>query len=198
MRTAQDHPGVRKLRRAFVVAVVGLAAAILPGGSADAAAGTGPAAWPTSHHHDGGHVVRLTPGTARPAVARPAAAPAGTLLAGLTSQRWPSFFRFAKNGETLKLASIGLDMTCTSGSEFGITDAMGPLAVKGHRFGGAWSQSPTAASGGMFSATGIMRGTFDRRHGTVSGTWDVHFTLVQTGGTTDTCDSGLVRFSARS
>ena len=52
------------------------------------------------------------------------AAPIGptTVLAGLSSQGYPSFFEISGNGRTLKLGAMAVGMTCASGDEFVFTD----------------------------------------------------------------------------
>ncbi len=57
-------------------------------------------------------------GAARIAPARDASAAPGIVLAGLTSQQYPVFFKISDDGRTLTAGAIALNMTCTSGVQF--------------------------------------------------------------------------------
>ena len=65
---------------------------------------------------------------ALPAVAVASDAPAtpSIVLAGFTSQQYPTFFKIAAAGRSVTLGAVALEMTCTSGAQFVLQDGFGP------------------------------------------------------------------------
>lgn len=127
------------------------------------------------------------------------AAPVGpaTVLAGLSSQRYPTFFEISNNGRMLKLGAIALDMTCTSGDEFVIEDQDVRIQItRGGKLRADFAQAPTALSGGgTIGGTDSLNATLNRQHTLLTGTWELQQTYISPAGQTDQCDSGLVRFT---
>lgn len=55
------------------------------------------------------------------------------ILGGLTSQRWPAVFFITNNETRIRLAAIGLVMSCTSGDSIVINAAMANLRITPQR-----------------------------------------------------------------
>jgi hypothetical protein len=122
----------------------------------------------------------------------------GVVLAGFTSQQYPTFFKISGDGRTLTVGAIALQMTCTSGAQFVLEDAFGPVLIgpNGHLRAGI-SIPPTAGSGGAtFSGTDSLTARLGRRRTHVSGTWHLKVNYSYANGMSDACDSGPVRFTA--
>ncbi len=168
------------LRVAFAVSVA-IAAHALNGGSAQAA------------------MIHLQPaGSARMAAAADAAPTSGIVLAGFTSQQYPTFFKVSKDARTLMVGAIALEMTCTSGTQFVLEDAFGRIRISPNgRLRAATAVPPTAGSSGVtYSGTDSLTAKLSRRHTVLSGTWQLKVNYSFTNGMSDQCDSGPVRFAA--
>ncbi|MBV8221652.1 MAG: hypothetical protein JO325_24570, partial [Solirubrobacterales bacterium] len=103
------------------------------------------------------------------------AAPVGpeTVLAGLTTQGFPSFFEVSGNGRTLKVGAIAIGMTCASGDEFVFTDrdVRVPIARSG-KLRADFAQAPTPASGGgTVGGTDSLNATLNPQRTELIGTW---------------------------
>ena len=128
------------------------------------------------------------------------AAPSGrqTVLAGLTSQGFPSYFRISPNGRTVEAgrdraeherarpAPSSCSRTRTSGSR---SRAAASCARTSRR-------PPTPVSGGgTYSGTDSLSAKLNRQRTQLTGTWRLQLTYISPTGQTDQCDSGLVRFT---
>lgn len=168
------------IRTGLAVAVV-IGAHVLNGGRADAA------------------TIDPRPfGTAAVAAAHDASAAPGIVLAGLTSQQYPVFFKISANARTLTFGSIAISVNCTSGDQFVLADAFVRVSIKPNgRLHATFSQPPTAASGGVtYSGTDSLTAHLGRKHSQLSGTWQLRVNYSFTNGMSDECDSGPVRFIA--
>ncbi len=168
------------IRTGLAVAVV-IGAHVLNGGQADAA------------------TIDARPfGPARIAMARDASAASGIVLAGITSQQYPVFFKISANARTLTFGSIAISVNCTSGDQFVLPDAFARVSIKPNgRLHATFSQPPTAASGGVtYSGTDSLTAHLARKHSQLSGTWQLRVNYSFTNGMSDECDSGPVRFTA--
>jgi hypothetical protein len=123
---------------------------------------------------------------------------ASVVLAGFTSQQYPTFFKFSGNARTLTIGAIALEMTCTSGAQFVLEDAFGPVHISPNgRLHATTSIPPTAgSSGATYSGSDSLTARLNHRHTDVSGTWDLQVNYSFTNGMSDQCDSGPVRFTA--
>lgn len=167
------------LRVAFAVTVA-IAAHALNGGSAQAA------------------MIHLQPaGSAHIAAAADAAPTSDIVLAGFTSQQYPTFFKVSKDGRTLTVGAIAIEMTCTSGSQFVVEDALGRVRISPNgRLRATTVIPPTAGSSGdTFSGTDSLTARLSHHHTSVSGTWQLKVNYSFTNGMSDQCDSGPVRFT---
>ena len=123
-------------------------------------------------------------------------------LAGLTSQQQPVLLRLSADGRTVTRALTTLRIHCTpSNATFFLPDGFRNVRVSTlRRFRVTFTQPPqTVDATTTLTPSGSFSGQVDRTRTRVSGgTWSL--TLVQknstTGAVTDTCTSGLVRFSA--
>src|SRR4051812_35858581 len=117
----------------------------------------------------------------------------GKIFGGVTAQGWPVVFELEANGRSVKRATIGLVLRCTSSSSVADHDAYRrfPLTRTGRyaqRFGPPpvgtpTPQGPTVAFSG--SLTGRVTGS------RITGVW--RYQRVDTdavGNVTDSCDSG--------
>jgi FlaG/FlaF family flagellin (archaellin) len=126
------------------------------------------------------------------------AAPAGstTVLVGITTQSYPSFFRIAANGKSVQVTVIALSLNCTSGATFATPDAFKHVRISPNgNLQARVNIPPTAgSSGATFSGTDSMSAKLNRNRMQVAGVWELRLSYTFTNGTTDQCDSGPVRF----
>jgi hypothetical protein len=122
-------------------------------------------------------------------------------LPGLTSQQLPVLLRLSADGGTVSRALTTLRLHCTSGATFFQPDGFTNVHISTlRRFRVTYSLPPQSVDPTTsITASGSFGGQVDRTRTRVSGgTWSL--TLVEknttTGAVTDTCTSGLVRFSA--
>jgi hypothetical protein len=133
---------------------------------------------------------------APPAAAK---APAGSFYAGFTPQRWPIAVQLGGNQRQVVRIGIGLSFTCTTGSLLG-SDSFEHLAISGsRRFSSRYANDRVDNPNGTFTVYfGAVRARLNRAATKISGTWQESFTLHDaTGAVTNTCDSGVVRWTAR-
>lgn len=127
------------------------------------------------------------------------AAPVGpdTVLAGLTTQSYPSFFRISADGKIVQAGVIALRMNCTSGATFAIPDKFAHVRIgpNGNLHAGFSVPPTTLSGGGTYSGTDSMSAKANRLRTQVTGTWRLQLSYVFANGTTDQCDSGPVRFT---
>lgn len=124
--------------------------------------------------------------------------PHGVVLATITSQNLPAWFRVSGDGRTLTVAAIAVDMHCTSGAQFVLPDDFVRVAIsKSGRLHGAYSQPPTAGtSGETYTGTDSITARLNHRHTRLSGVWRLSVNYSFTNGMSDQCSSGPVRFTA--
>jgi hypothetical protein len=131
-------------------------------------------------------------------MARDASASPGFLLAGITSQNLPDWFKVSGDARTLSVAAIAVQVSCTSGSQFVLPDGFGRVPIsKSGRLHDTFSQPPTAGSAGeTYTWSDSITGRLNRRHTQLSGVWHLSVNYSFTNGMSDRCDSGPVRFIA--
>jgi hypothetical protein len=124
---------------------------------------------------------------------------AGNVLGGFTSQGWPAVVEISKNGKRIEVVGIGLDMSCTSGSQFGLRDGWTRLPFgPGGKIHASVVVPPSPSSGeSLTGGSDSVTGTLNRKRSTFSGVWDLVLTFKDSTGHADKCDSGRVTFSAR-
>ncbi len=129
-------------------------------------------------------------------VATATGATGGTVLGGFTSQSYPSFVKISANGRMLEVGAIALNMTCTSGAQFVLSDGFVriPIGPKGHLHR-TRSEPPTSGpDGDTYSVTDSLHASLNRTRTELSGVWDLRVQYSFTNGMSDLCDSGPVRF----
>jgi hypothetical protein len=134
--------------------------------------------------------------------ARPASAPGpGRVLGGFTSQGWPVVVVVSKNEQRIAALEAGLEMSCASGVQYSTLDywLRLPIGARGKvKLAAAIVPIPSSAGAteSLTGGTDSLAGKFNRTRTTFSGVWQLHLTFSSSSGTTDTCDSGAVNFSA--
>jgi hypothetical protein len=127
------------------------------------------------------------------------AAPVGsdTVLAGVTSQGYPSWLRIAPNGKTVEVGQIALTMGCASGAELTVPDFFANVRIHANgRMHVAVNIPSTALSGGgSYAGTDSVTGKLNRKRSQVTGVWQLHVFYTFPDGTSDQCESGPVRFT---
>jgi hypothetical protein len=136
---------------------------------------------------------------ARAGAIRTSARAGQDVLGGVTAEGWPVVFRISKDGRTLLLASIGVDMHCTSGEHYSTYDGWrkAPIGAHGRLALDGTMPLNTYSDGSSLSESDTVRATVSAKRDRLSGTWDLHDTWIAANGTHDSCDSGPVRFTAR-
>jgi hypothetical protein len=168
------------IRVGLVVAAL-IASHALHNGSAEAAT-TAP------QPHGGAHILAAHDAPASP----------GILLATITSQSLPAWFKVSGDGRTLTVAAIAVNMNCTSGAQFVLPDGFVRVAIsKSGTLHANYSQPPTAGSAGeTYTLTDSITARLNHRHTRLSGVWHLSVNYSFTNGMSDQCESGPVRFVA--
>jgi hypothetical protein len=127
------------------------------------------------------------------------AAPLGpeTVMTGLTSQGFPSYFRISPNGKTVDDGRIALQMNCTSGAVLTFPDSAAHTRINAAgRTHFAVSVPVTGmVGGGTYSGTDAMSARLNRKRTQITGVWQLQVSYTFADGTTDQCDSGPVHFT---
>jgi hypothetical protein len=178
---------------AGVVAGVGVASASARDQARHPSATAARALHPLASHAHG-----LTASAAR---AKPIRLP-GVVFGGATSQTFPVVIQVTRNLKQVTLALIGWGADCTSGGAIAYSDNYKSLKItKKGAFGASFGPQPApgAPTGQTETDQGSIAGQFNKAHTKVSGTW--RFTAIfknaSTGAVIDTCDTGVIRWSAK-
>lgn len=136
-------------------------------------------------------------GTSRIGAAQDASAP-GIVLAGLSSQKYPAFFKLSADGKVLTIGAIALDMHCTSGGEFVVEDAFArvPVHPDGRMRVRVSIPSTAGSNGYTYAGTDSFTARVNGKRSALSGTWQMQLSYAFTNGMSDRCSSGPVRFTA--
>jgi hypothetical protein len=124
---------------------------------------------------------------------------AGKVLGGFTSQQQAIVLFVGKKDKRLDQVGAALNMTCTSGDQFLVSDGWKPLALAKNGSVKATLVVPPPPPGStdpLQGATDSFSGKLNAKRATFSGAWDLHMTFALSGGQTDQCDSGRVTFRA--
>jgi hypothetical protein len=128
-----------------------------------------------------------------------AKAPSGLVFGGITPSGWPVVVARNKASTRVDQVAIGLDMTCTSGDTFGTSDGFQKLKLsrKG-RFSTTFGPARIDAGGVPADVESKVIGRFNKGRASMRGIWSLKITVYDAAGTavTDTCESGLVRWTA--
>jgi len=121
------------------------------------------------------------------------------VLAGVTSQHFPVFFKLSSDGRTVLVDEIALSMACASGSTLVWHDTFGRVPVHPNGRLSASFASPTVLTNGTASTLNdALVGRLGAKHSQLTGTWRLAVSFKFADGTSDQCDSGPVSFSATS
>ncbi len=135
-----------------------------------------------------------------PADARTAAATVGNTYGGVTSQGYPVVVDMTSNRRKLVRAMAAIELPCTSGATAFLPDEYTALPVtrKG-KFGTAFGPVTVRNDDGTTSdVQGRLSGRLTSAKTRLAGTWELEWTDHDAAGAvTDTCDSGVVRWSAK-
>ena len=129
-----------------------------------------------------------------------AKAPGGAVFGGVTPQSWPVVVALNRARNRVDRVAIGLDMTCTSGDNFGTSDRFQALKLsrKG-RFRTTFGPQRIDAGGVPADVESRVVGRMAADGASVRGVWSLKITLYDpaTSAVADTCESGLVSWKAR-
>lgn len=129
-------------------------------------------------------------GAARGSSAKP------VVLGGLTSKGWPVYIQLSANGKRIVRAVGALEQTCSKGGLFAIPDEWRNVPVRHGRFTSTFQDSSTE-NGETFEFDDTFAGKVNRKRTVVSGTWRNKTVVHEPDGSVDTCDSGVLKFTAR-
>ena len=110
---------------------------------------------------------------------------------GLASPDLPVYLELDRGGRSIREVVATLDLKCTSGGGFTITDGYErvPLRATG-KFHASFVDPPELVDGDKVSWSSAVRGRFDRRRSTAKGTWEAKLTTTDAStGQTDTCSA---------
>jgi hypothetical protein len=127
------------------------------------------------------------------------ARPTTTVFGAPTSQEWPLLLEVNTARSVITRAQVVLNEQCQSGhTAYGIGSGDKGIAIKRT---GSFSDSYTAGplalpEGATVTYSDQISGTFNKARTRITGTWHEASTFTMSNGTTDTCDSGKVAFTA--
>jgi hypothetical protein len=120
-----------------------------------------------------------------------------TVLAGFTSQHFPVFFKVSGDGKKALADGIALSMTCASGNTLVWNDSFARMPVHANGKLNAGYASPTILTNGTaYSMKDALVARLGAKHSQLTGTWRLAVNFTFSDGTSDSCDSGPVTFSA--
>jgi hypothetical protein len=131
-----------------------------------------------------------TPAEGQASSARP------VVLGGLTSKGWPVYIQLSRNGKRIVRAVAAIELQCSKGGSFAVPDRFSNVPVRHGRFKDAFRDSFTD-EGVTYDIDDSVAGKVNRKRTVVSGTWHSKTVFHEADGTVDTCDSGVVKFTAR-
>lgn len=123
----------------------------------------------------------------------------GDVYGGVTPQRWPVVVEVDARSRKVVRAVAGLRLECTSGDVLRASDGWEGLTIRRGKFRAVFGpENETLDDGTVETDEGAITGRFNRSRTKVSGTWSLKATFHDAAGAiTDTCDSGVVAWSAR-
>jgi hypothetical protein len=119
-----------------------------------------------------------------------------TAFGGLTSKGWPVYIQLSGNGKRITRAVAAIDSPCTKGGSITVPDKWTNVPIRHGRFKDAFKDSSTE-NGETFDYDDTFAGKVNRKRTVVSGTWHVKTVIHEADGSVDTCDSGVLKFTAR-
>ena len=116
-------------------------------------------------------------------------------LGGLTSNGWPVHIRLARSGKRIVRAVGAIDLPCSKGGSLTFRDTWRNLPVRGGRFRTGYRDSFTEG-GETIQVDDSFAGKVNRKRTRVTGTWRNKMVIREADGSVDSCDSGVLRFTA--
>ena len=128
-----------------------------------------------------------------------AAATSGVVYGGRTAQKFPVVIEMNKSGNRVVQAVIGMRLTCTSGTFVNLPDRYVRLPVKKRKFHLSFGPDTTNNADGTTSVyQGSISGAINKARSKVTGKRQLTLTERDAAGAvTDTCESGVLSWSAK-
>jgi hypothetical protein len=147
-------------------------------------------------------------GAAQGATASKSKIARGLVYGGVTASGFPVVIELSKTATKVVRATIGLELTCqVPGGDLTLPDSFTDLAIsKSGRFSYSYGPEEVAGDPGTpvskVQVFGSITGTVNKAKTRVKGTWNqkvVAYSAADPTGATvlDTCDSGVVTYSAK-
>jgi hypothetical protein len=126
------------------------------------------------------------------------AAAAGVAFGGFTPQGLPIVIEVNKKVTKVVRVTIAINLACTSGTTATVPDTYG-MGIKKRKFTASFGPDKTSNEDGTTtSLEGHVTGRFNKKRTKASGSWTLTATNRDAAGTvTDTCSSGVVKWSAK-
>jgi hypothetical protein len=123
---------------------------------------------------------------------------AGVVYGGTTSNGWPVVVEVTRNGRMIKHAIGGLEADCSRGGSYTFPSHWRYVRIaRNGSFKAAYDDSYYLSDGTQATVAESFAGKFNRRRTRLTGTWRNATTFRATDGSTDVCDTGSLRVSAR-
>jgi hypothetical protein len=131
--------------------------------------------------------------------ARISAAAAGVVYGGVTDDGFGLMVETNKSGRKIVRMATGLKLRCTSGDTINMPDGWTRLSIRKRKFSASFGpETQRNDDGTTVDVEGAVTGNFNRSRTSVSGTWSLKGTEHDaTGAVTDTCDSGMIKWTAK-
>jgi hypothetical protein len=117
-------------------------------------------------------------------------------LGGLTSKCWPLYIQLSANGKQIVRAVAAIESPCSNGLSWFMPDTWTRVPVRHRLFRTAFRNSFTD-QGQQVDVEYGFTGKVNRKRTVVSGTWSNKLTFHEADGSLNTCDSGVLRYTAR-
>ncbi len=134
----------------------------------------------------------------------------GVFYGGVIAAGYPVVIQLSATGRKVVRATIGLDLKCTTPGDITLPDTFTNLPVSrrtgkfSFSYGPVTPQEPPDPASGVskLEISGSITGTVNRARTRIKGTWNqkvVAYSAADPTGATilDTCDSGVVNYTAR-
>jgi hypothetical protein len=131
----------------------------------------------------------------------------GTVFGGVTAQEYPVVIQLSKTGRKVVRADIGLDIKCAMPPDIEIPDGVKNIPVSA---AGKFTAEQAVARVPADPANGVpaidvsakLTGRVNKARTQITGTWQRKIVLYDPSDPTttkvfDTCDTGVLRFTAR-
>ena len=114
---------------------------------------------------------------------------------GLTSDGWPVMAQVTSDGRRVKRIVGAIYATCSQGGGFAAPSQWRDLRINRSGVFKASSHDSAVVEGEEVTVSETLVGKVNRARTKLSGTWRASTTFKEPDGTTDSCDSGSLRFS---